>query len=127
MSKSPTTKSPKKVGASAPPDIPTDMPRQHCPLLLTASACSLPAGRQEDAVWGRLTLSLNATETSTFELRGDKAQIVGRAAGSDVPIALPHISATHCTIREGGPVARAVGATAAPRPPTTTHTPQRLA
>ena len=127
MSKSPTTKSPKKVGASAPPDIPTDMPRQHCPLLLTASARPLPVGRQEDAVWGRLTLSLNATETSTFELRGDKAQIVGRAAGSDVPIALPHISATHCTIREGGPVARAVGATAAPRPPTTTHTPQRLA
>lgn len=100
MSKSPVAKSPKKVRSPTPPP-PT---RRVAPFAAAAPhrvRCSPPSPAQEDAIWGRLTLSLNATETSTFELRGDKAQIVGRAAGSDVSIALPHISATHCTIREG--------------------------
>ena len=95
------SKSPKKVTPARPAT--TD---RATPTTATASsalsAARLPlARRQEDVVWGRLTLSLNAKETSTFELKGDKAQIVGRAAGCDVSIALPHISATHCSIRDG--------------------------
>ena len=54
-----------------------------------------PAVRaQDDIVWGRLEVRLSKedVELKSFDLKGDKAQIVGRAMGSDVTIPLPHVS-----------------------------------
>lgn len=67
-----------------------------------ASSTAFKSPSKGDAVWGRLELQMSAGDTTIYELKGEKAQIVGRAAGSDIPIALPHVSATHCTVREAG-------------------------
>ena len=96
------SKSPKKVTPARPATTDRATPTTATASSPRAPLLAFPLARwQEDVVWGRLTLSLNAKETTTFELKGDKAQIVGRAAGCDVSIALPHISATHCSIRDG--------------------------
>ena len=70
-----------------------------------AAAATTPSPSQPAAVkevWGTLVLQMNADDTQTFELKEDKAHIVGRASNVDIRADLPHVSAAHMTIREAG-------------------------
>ena len=55
-----------------------------------------------DDIWGRIELRMTADESEIFQLKGDSSQVVGRALGADIHVNLPHISATHCTLRPSG-------------------------
>ena len=66
----------------------------------TTPSPSQPAAVKE--VWGTFVLQMNADDTQTFELKEDKAHVVGRASNVDIRADLPHVSATHMAIREAG-------------------------
>ena len=56
-----------------------------------------------DELWGSIELRMKEGEDSTsHELRGGKTQIVGRSVNVDICTPLPHVSATHMTIRQVG-------------------------
>ena len=63
---------------------------------------SQPTSDGQGRAWGTLVLKMNAEHSQTFELREDKAHIVGRASNVDIRADLPHVSAAHMTIREAG-------------------------
>jgi pSer/pThr/pTyr-binding forkhead associated (FHA) protein len=73
--------------------------------LKRAAAATTPSPSQPAAAkeaWGTLILQMNADDTQTFELKDDKAHIIGRASNVDIRADLPHVSAAHMTIREAG-------------------------